>query len=231
MRSTFFVVATAAVSAASGADVTLVTFDDTKATSFKFAELNDPVMGGKSTGSWSVNASGHFGVMDGQVNTVPSLKAPGFIKAAASGKFADASSAIDGDLVLMVRSSTPEYKGFYASFAAGTMAPSYSCAGGGSMPFSRGCFKAAFSVPAGDDFVAVRIPFKSFSDKWSPSTGKPTSTCAQDKDVCPTAESLKGIKRMQVWGEGVSGKLHLEVQSISAAPATMNEPVAGFILV
>ena len=37
-----------------------------------------------------------------QVLDVPSLKAPGFIKAAADGKFPDASSVADGDLVLMV---------------------------------------------------------------------------------------------------------------------------------
>merc|ERR1712232_884940 len=32
----------------------LVTFDGAAATTFKFVELNDPVMGGKSTGAWSL---------------------------------------------------------------------------------------------------------------------------------------------------------------------------------
>merc|ERR1711939_1114167 len=101
-------------------------------------------------------------------NDVPSLKAPGFIKAAADGHFPDASEVADGELVLMVRSSTPEYKGFRVSFASGTVSAAYACAGGGSIPFSRGCFKAKFSVAAGANFAEVRIPFSSFSDKWSP---------------------------------------------------------------
>ena len=93
-------------------------------------------------------------------------------KAAADGAFADASSAVAGDLVLMVRSSTPSYTGFQVSFASGTVAPPYACAGGGAIPFSRGCYKAPFTVPAGDAFTAVRVPFHAFSDKWSPSTGE-----------------------------------------------------------
>merc|ERR1719434_670408 len=123
-------------------------------------------MGGKSTGTWSVNSAGKYGIMDGEVVDVPSLKAPGFIKAAADGSFPDASSAADGDLVLLVRSTTPEYKGFRVSFASGTVSPAYACSGGGSIPLSRGCYKAKFSVPAGEDFTEIRIPFESFSDKW-----------------------------------------------------------------
>ncbi|CAE7540896.1 unnamed protein product, partial [Symbiodinium pilosum] len=61
-------------------------------TTFDFKELNDPVMGGQSTGTWKLDSAG-FGVFDGQVVDVPSLKAPGFIKAAADGSFPDASAA------------------------------------------------------------------------------------------------------------------------------------------
>jgi len=200
-------------------DVKLTSFDDAVPLA-KFVELNDPVMGGLSTGTWTINTAGKYGVFNGTVVDVPSLKAPGFIKAAADGEFPDASSAATGDLVLHVRSSTPSYKGFRVSFAAGASAPPYACAGGGSIPFSRGCFKASFSVPAGDDFVAVRVPFTSFSDKWSPATGEPTTTCAQDADVCPTAKKLQAIQRLEVWAEGADGLAHLELQSISAASAS-----------
>ena len=58
---------------------------------------------------------------------MPSLKAPGFIKFAADGTFADVSAAASGSLVLRVRSSTPEYTGFRVSFAAGTIAPRWRC--------------------------------------------------------------------------------------------------------
>mmetsp|Transcript_104722 Transcript_104722/g.327608 ORF Transcript_104722/g.327608 Transcript_104722/m.327608 type:complete len:277 (-) Transcript_104722:45-875(-) len=202
--------------AAAAAEVKLATFDGAEGTTFTFKELNDPVMGGKSTGTWHVDSAGHFGVLDGAVVNVPSLKAPGFIKAAADGSFPDASSALAGDLVLTVRSSTPEYKGFRVSFVSGTLSPGYACAGGGSIPLSRGCFKAKFSVPAGGDFVTVRVPFHDFSDKWSPATGEQTTTCAQDASVCPTAKTLGGIKRVELWAEGADGKVHLEVQSVSA---------------
>lgn len=87
-------------------DLPLVTFDGAAGSTFEFKELNDPVMGGQSTGTWHVEAQ--RGIFDGSVKEVPSLKAPGFIKAAADGAFPDASQA--QELVLLVRSSTPEYK-------------------------------------------------------------------------------------------------------------------------
>jgi len=196
----------------------LVSFDDSTGTTFEFTELNDPVMGGKSTGTWSLGKG--FGIMDGSVVNVPSLKAPGFIKAAADGKFPDVSAMIDGNLVLSVRTTTPEYAGFRVAFASGAMIPSFACAAGGALPFSRGCFKNKFSVPAGADFVEIKIPFNSFSDKWSSATGEQTTTCAESKDVCPTASKLSKIQRIEFWGEGAAGKLHLEIQSVSAEMAS-----------
>merc|ERR1711994_316102 len=70
----------------------------------------------------------------------------------------DISSAISGHLVLRVRTPVPEYDGFRISFAAGAINPRYSCSGGGQIPFSRGCYKARFQVPAGDEFSEVEIP-------------------------------------------------------------------------
>jgi hypothetical protein len=64
-------------------DITLVTFDGAT-TAREWRETNDPVMGGQSTGSFSVNSTSKLGVFDGQVNNVPSLKAPGFIKVTSS---------------------------------------------------------------------------------------------------------------------------------------------------
>jgi len=207
------------------AAVALVTFDGTSGTTFTFQELNDPVMGGQSNGTWSVASS--YGVMDGDVRDVPSLSAPGFIKAAADGHFADVSSALGGSLVLEVRSSTPSYTGFRVTFAAGTLSAAYACGGGGSIPFSRGCYKTKFSVPAGDGWSTVTIPFTAFSDKWSPATGEQTSTCANETDVCPTASALAGIKRIEFWAEGVDGHVHLEVKSVRAAPAATRAAKGG----
>jgi len=213
----FPVVAAASISN----EIPVVTFDGAKGTTYKFTELNDPVMGGKSTGTWSLNTAGGFGIFDGEVVNVPSLKAPGFIEAHADGKFADLSAAAAGDLVLRVRSS-PEYKGWKVSLASGAHSASYSCAAGGGLPFSRGCYKAPFSLPAASsagDFAEVRVPFASFTDRWSSYTGDPVKTCKEDASTCLTAEKLKSVQRVELMAEGVAGKVHLEVKSISAAPA------------
>jgi len=204
----------AAVLASTATGLDLITFDGSQ--TYVFTELNDPVMGGQSSGTWNLNKTGEFGVFDGEVKDVPALKAPGFIKAAADGTFADASSTFGGDLVLTVRTSTPEFQGFKVAFVSGSSAGAYACAGGGTIPFSRGCYKSKFTIPAGDDFTQIRVPFNSFSDKWSPATGEQTKTCADDADVCITAKKLKKITRFEIWAEGALGKVHLELLSISA---------------
>jgi len=197
---------------AHASEIKLVTFDGASGTTHKFQELNDPVMGGKSTGTWATD--GTHGVFNGQVVDVPALNAPGFIKAAADGSFPDASGAIGGAVLLSVRSSTPEYQGFRITIASGAAAPSYSCAGGGGIPFSRGCFKAKYSVAAGDGFTTVRIPMTEFSDLWSSATGEHTKDCTEDKSACLTAAKLKKIQRVELWAEGKAGNVHLEIESI-----------------
>jgi len=200
-------------------DVKLVTFDGAESTTFKFIELDDPVMGGVSSGTFEVNEIEGYGIHNGTVRDVPSLSAPGVIAAFALGEFNDASSAISGDLILRVRTPVPDYTGFRISFAAGAINPRYSCSGGGQIPFSRGCFKAGFQVPAGDEFSEVRVPFSSFSDLWSPSTGDQTVTCKEDTTVCPTEKDLGNIQDIQIWAEGVNGEVHLEIESIAARMA------------
>ena len=133
---------------------------------------------------------------------VPSLQAPGFIKASAQGHFNDVSEMIAGDLILKVRSRTPDYSGFRISF--------------GSHFNSFRDYKARFSVQLGEEFSVVRIPFNMFSNEWDPATGDQTVSCADDPKVCPTVEDLSSLKRFEVWAEGAKGDAHLEVQSISA---------------
>jgi len=199
------------------ARATVVSFDGAKETTFRFKELNDPVMGGKSTGTWALGDG--YGILDGEVVNVPALSAPGFIKAAGDGSFPDMSAFIDGSLVLSVRSTHPEYAGYRVTFVSGATFPSFSCAGGGSLPGSRGCFKNKFTVPAGDDFSEIKLPFNMFSDKWSSATGEQTTTCAEDSSVCPTAAKLAKLQRLEFWAEGASGLVHLEVQGVFAENA------------
>jgi len=209
------------------ADDLLVTFDGASGTTFKFVEMNDPVMGGESSGTWTVNADEGFGIMDGEVVNVPSLSAPGFIKSAADGTFKDVSAYIGGYLILSVRSTTPEYKGFRVTLAAGTLSPAYACAGGSSIPFSGGCYKAKFTVSSSDEFQDVSIPLSQFSDHWSPATGEHTKECSYDSSVCITSQDLKGILRVEFWAEGADGKVHLEVKSVrvSSKKENVNNPI------
>ena len=193
-------------------DIALVTFDGAAKTTFTFVELNDPVMGGESKGTWTQGAVGR---MNGTIVDVPSLKAPGFIKASADGAFSDVSSAAGGALVIAARSATA-YGGYRVSLVSGTMAPAYACSGGGQLPLSRGCFKARFNATAEGGEVVV--PFSSFSDKWSPATGDHTADCSDEPDACLTAEKLAKIVRVELWAEGVDGAVDLEVSRISARP-------------
>ena len=87
----------------------------------------------------------------------------------------------------------------------------------GTLPFSRGCYKAPFSAAAvaSDDFTEIRIPFTSFSDIWSPATGEILTTCEEDADACLSdASKLGAIQAIEVWAEGVAGDQHLEIESI-----------------
>lgn len=221
------------VSVASAGDVLLATFDASSKTSVRWSELNDPVMGGQSHGSSTVQTLNgtSFLAFDGEVVDVPKLKAPGFIATQSEvGKYPDASTAFGGRLILSVRSSTPDYTGFKVTFNAGSASAKYSCAGGGSLPFSRGCFKAGFTVPAGDSFSEVVIPFSSFSDVWDPTTGEPKKKCATDSSVCPTANKLAGIQMLEFMAEGAGGKIHLEVERISARAPAVSETQSSLLV-
>ena len=44
--------------------------------------------------------------------------------------------------------------------------------------------------------------------------GDHTKECTDDASVCLTAQKLKKIQRVALWGEGAGGKAHLEIKSI-----------------
>jgi hypothetical protein len=83
-----------------GKTLDLVTFNEGDKTNYAWTDLNDPVMGGRSTSTFKVE--GGKGIFDGVCRIVPQLKAPGFCNAEAKPglleKIADASSFIEGGL-------------------------------------------------------------------------------------------------------------------------------------
>jgi len=193
----FFTLATA------GVDVPLVTFDGAESTTRKWQEMNDPVMGGKSTGDFKLGDN--VGIFHGVVADVPFLHAPGFIltRTVDQGAWPDVSAC--AGLQLTVQSIT-DYKGYRFSFGTAH------AAGGKHHAFG---YKQDFDPPMGE-FGDVQLSFDGFSDYWDDATGKQMKTCKEDKQYCPTKKDLEDLQTMSVWGEGVNGEVHLEIKSISA---------------
>lgn len=215
---------TSVSSAAADATTTYISsFDGSKGDKFTWLNQDDPVMGGASTSTFTPGADA--GVFNGTCAIVSFLKAPGFAKVTGTpttGAVQDVSRHLNGSLAMMVRSSTPEYKGFKVAFAAKNI-PKTSVFGGGS-------FKAGFSV-SGEGWQEVRVPFSSFSYDWSGYTGncdtkdpgifgKQHHCCSSEHpEVCPTAKFLSEITDVEVWAEGVKGDFHIEVRWFGAADA------------
>jgi len=186
-----------------GGDVDLATFGLSDATQRTFKQSNDPVMGGKSTGTWTDNGS--FGTMEGTCAIVPSLSAPGFINAKASASFADVSSCTGIELEVRSTSNPDPYTGYRFGFGNDQS----SCG----KFFARG-YKADFSAPSGDAFGVVQIPFNKFTDCWSDATGEAITTCEADSTKCPKAKRLADLQTVAIWAEGVEGDVKIDVKSI-----------------
>ena len=200
----------------------LATFDNARATTYKWTDTNDPVMGGRSVSTFAVDSNNKVGVFNGTCAIVPSLKAPGFCKVNSNtGAFADVSTHLNGHLELRVRSSTPKFSGFRVAFGAKDVPRS--------SIFTSGTFKAPFTLQDTTEFQIVKVPFNTFSWDWSSFTGScntkdPTGKqhycCSDDAKYCPTAAFLSTISSLEIWAEGAEGDFHLELDYIGADDST-----------
>jgi hypothetical protein len=219
MQGVFFVLFALSVIAD---DVTyLATFDGANTTTWNWDETNDPVMGGKSVGTFTIDTNNKKGVFNGTCAIVPFLKAPGFCnvisKQSLFKKFPDVSKFLGGYMMMKVRSDTPDYAGFKVGFGAKGI-PRTSVYGNPS-------FKAPFAI-SGTDWQVVSVKFTDFSYDWSPYTGRcdtkdPTGTqhhcCTPDSPkYCPTAQFLSEVTNVEFWAEGAAGDFHLEIEWIGA---------------
>lgn len=185
--------------------VNIVTFDGVDPlTTWKFRELNDPVMGGQSTGSFVI--INEVAIFAGVCAIVPSLQAPGFCKAESTDILLFGRKGIDvsgkSHAVMDVRSSIP-YDGFKIAFTADAISSFFS-------------FKANVAIPVSEEFITVAIPFSDFSNKWSPSTGEATVTCSEDISVCMSEKNKKDFSQVGIWAEGHEGEFKLEIKNIRA---------------
>lgn len=173
----------------------------------EWKEMNDPVMGGRSTGTFSIEEDRGFAVFNGQVKDVPFLSAPGFIQARTTDKTVWPDVTSCEALELELRSNV-DYAGYRVSFGT-THAP-------GGKFYAKGYKATLHNVPTGADFVKIQIPFREFTDFWDDLTGDPIHTCEEKALYCPDLMTLKDMKTVGFWGEGVKGKVSLEIKAIRA---------------
>uniref|UniRef100_A0A7S3PW85 NADH:ubiquinone oxidoreductase intermediate-associated protein 30 domain-containing protein n=1 Tax=Chaetoceros debilis TaxID=122233 RepID=A0A7S3PW85_9STRA len=164
---------------------------------------NDPVMGGKSYAA--VTIENNLAIFKGEVVDVPFLQAPGFVTMETrGGDYPDVSTC--QNLRLRLRSSE-DYKGYRVSFGTKHVPGNR---------FAYG-FKANLNPPIGSQIGIVDIPFRDFTVRWDDATGDPIVTCEEDDTFCPDLATLQDIKTISIWGEGVAGDVHLEIESIGAS--------------
>jgi len=184
--------------------IDLVTFDG-KA-EHKWHSENDPVMGGQSSSSITINGS--YAEYKGTTRIVPSLKAPGFTIALTESplfaRFPDV-SGMDG-ITVSLRNAGGNFSGYKIAFCDSHI-NLYRC--------QFGTFKADLPVPltSTSSFQDVFVPWSAFSDKWNAATGKHTA------EEPPKASSLKSISQLQFWTEGVAGDFDLQFQYVRATKA------------
>eukprot|EP00429_Kryptoperidinium_foliaceum_P051141 CAMPEP_0176106306 /NCGR_PEP_ID=MMETSP0120_2-20121206/53348_1 /TAXON_ID=160619 /ORGANISM="Kryptoperidinium foliaceum, Strain CCMP 1326" /LENGTH=222 /DNA_ID=CAMNT_0017440429 /DNA_START=66 /DNA_END=734 /DNA_ORIENTATION=- len=197
----------AAPSMAAEGEVLLAGFRGSGAEVHTWKQMNDPVMGGRSTGTFHVENG--LGIFDGEVVGVPFLKAPGFIKCNTvdAVPFRRAFPDVSQCKAISIKAmSANSYSGFFFSFGNAHPAEGKFFASG---------YKASFQ-PAVGEFKDVVIPFDSFTDLWDDATGQPIKTCAENPKYCPNVAALRDLRTMSFWAEGTAGKVHLEIDSVKA---------------
>ena len=206
--------------------------------------MNDPVMGGKSHSSFHIDKNDGKGVFDGEVVDVPFLHAPGFITVRGNGKYPDVSSCTS--LVLKARTNETydgyrisfgnrhvrgnRYaRGYKADFHIQPSSTSSSDENGKESTTTT----SSSSEEENDDNVnnsnynsthkfnddamkEINIPLSNFTVRWSDLTGDPIVSCQENPDFCPDPKTLRNMKTISIWGEGVAGNIHLEIDSIKA---------------
>merc|ERR1711871_609429 len=188
-----------------------ITLEDFASPTHSWEEQNDPVMGGQSTGSFTIKKS--VGYFEGEVKDVPFLKAPGFIKVTTTDKnsWPDVSGC---DAMVLNVMSNNTYAGLRLSFS-NAKAP-------GGKFFSSGYkSQSPISAPVGK-WGNVRIPFTEFTDDWDDATGKPIKSCdptpgGAGNVYCPSQKNLRNVETISLWGEGVDGAVQVQIKSISAS--------------
>jgi hypothetical protein len=163
----------------------------------------DPVMGGKSTGSFKTESN--IGIFSGTVRDVPSLSAPGFIKIQTSNAdYPNISTC--SHILIEAMSNNADYQGWRIGLG-NSKAPQ-------SRRFATG-HKADFSAPS-DKYQNISVAFDSFTNYWDPATGDAIVTCKENVKYCLTISILENVQTISIWAEGVNGDVTLNIRGMYA---------------
>mmetsp|Transcript_9006 Transcript_9006/g.18392 ORF Transcript_9006/g.18392 Transcript_9006/m.18392 type:complete len:389 (+) Transcript_9006:303-1469(+) len=66
------------------------------------------------------------------------------------------------------------------------------------------------------ELITATIPFANFTVRWDDATGDAIVPCYKNTDYCPDLNTLRDMQTIKIWGEGVAGKVHLEIEQIAA---------------
>merc|ERR1719163_2749576 len=175
--------------------IDLVTFDGAKATTHEWEAVNDPVMGGQSVSTFTVQKGA--GVFDGEVKIVPFLHAAGFCNAETKGtqSFTDISST---DGIAFTMRNTGNLTGLQATVTTQ----------GSGTGLKHGSYMGNFVVPNDGKTHTVAVKWADFSCEWR-----------GQKIKCPTMQSQLG-KVTQIgmsFGQApnVPGTFHVELLKVS----------------
>jgi len=198
--------------AATSSDNDEIVIESMTTPSFNWMTQNDPVMGGESYSNIEMMEDDGVAIFTGEVKDVPFLGVPGFIQMESrggKGTYPDVSCCDSLKLTVM---GLEEYAGYRVSFGNARSKSGF---------FAMG-YKADFDAPVNGEFVDIVIPFNMFSVEWDEATGDQIITCAEDPTVCPDIETLRNMKTIAIWGEGVGGPINLHVKSIGAVGCSSN---------
>lgn len=167
--------------------------------------VSDSVTEGRSEGSYTNLES--VGILKGTVRDVPTLSTPGFIEmeTPASTRFPDARTCTHVRLEAKTVGPNLDYAGW--RFGLGNSQPEAVA------DWHAFGHKHGFFAP-GNEWENVTMPLNQFSNYWNATTGDVVITCEEDPQYCPTSQTLKEIKTLSIWAEGVNGDVELHVRNI-----------------
>mmetsp|Transcript_54886 Transcript_54886/g.166781 ORF Transcript_54886/g.166781 Transcript_54886/m.166781 type:complete len:410 (-) Transcript_54886:276-1505(-) len=196
--------ALAAPAGAGSSDVPIATFDGAAETTRPWQVVNDPVMGGASTSSFSVDGGRKLGVWTGEVKIVPFLGEPGFCNLQSPGlykeaDFPDLSSA--GGLRARMRAEP----GGLTSFNVMLMTR-------GAQHFMQQGVYVANLTALTDTMADHFVPWSAFQCTWR---GSKVSWCP---DLVTQLAAVSSVGLGTAF-PGKAGTFHVEIESLAAGHA------------